>query len=79
MNINQSNGGIKLTSYNIANGQCSYRECTTGNRICSDGRWCDLINHTHVWGNRCNCGSDMTNCSSGSTVSAIDIREGAGR
>jgi hypothetical protein len=76
VNINKSDGGIKLTSYSIANGDCSYQECTTGDKICSDGRWCDLINHTYVWGNRYNCGSDMTSCSSGSTVTAVDDNSG---
>jgi hypothetical protein len=77
LNNNQSDGGITLTSYNIApGGYCSYEECTTGDKTCSDGRWCDLINHTYVWDNRYNCGSDMTSCSSGSTVASVDDNSG---
>lgn len=76
LNLDQSNGGIKLTSYNVYYGDCTYSECTTGDKTCSDGRWCDLINATYLWNNKYNCSSEMEDCSGGSTVSSIDDANG---
>lgn len=56
---------IKLTSYNICNEICAHDDA-----LCSTGGWNDHINATYVWGNKANCGADLTNCAAGSATSA---------
>lgn len=66
-NNSQPTGGINLQSYNIQNDICIH-----GQVIADDGRYCDAINQTYVWGNKYNCGSDMTNCASGTAVASVN-------
>jgi hypothetical protein len=65
-NNSQPDGGIKLQSYNIQEGICTH-----GETIADDGRYCDIINNTYVWGNKYSCGADMTNCASGTNVTSV--------
>ena len=65
-----SNGGITLQSYNEAEGVCTASQCDN-QTPCSDGRYCDHVNRTYIWGNKYNCASDMTNCASGSNITSI--------
>jgi len=53
---------IYLTSYMICWGQCSYGESSCN----------DMINHTYVWGNKRNCGSNMESCPSGTAWVTTD-------
>jgi hypothetical protein len=66
-NNSQTSGGINLQSYNIEEGICTH-----GQIIASDGRYCDAVNRTYIWGNKYNCGTDMTNCASGTSVTSIN-------
>lgn len=62
----KSSGWITLQSYNIQNGICTHDQV-----ICSDGRFNDRVQNTYIWGNKYNCGSDMTNCSGGTALTSV--------
>jgi hypothetical protein len=67
----QPTGGVTLQSYQIQDGNCTYHQT-----IGKNGAYCDEINNTYIWGNKYNCGTDMANCSSGTSVKSVNAING---